>query len=184
MKKTFILFLILTTINTSSAQSGFLKSARDIDPCILGCDDEVTSVQLVTETNQGFEFEVLLKGFDTNKYVIEAKILNSRKKLITEFKKIKMDMPNHGGSVSLDFEFNPKSRYRKDHVATSYLLLRICKASDPLCDLDLGEMDITGTTYLYHLKKKIEIEDCSDCPDPITKGVKLIPFKSAKTIKP
>ncbi|MCI4670719.1 MAG: hypothetical protein MRZ79_21470 [Bacteroidia bacterium] len=107
-----------------------------------------------------------------------------------------VDLAPGDGNIDISFSFTPGRSYSKPYISSrkvKVLLVKKEKKGDSVLDgipgiSDGGGIqDITAPKYIYLLSKEWRVSPPTNDPNAIsniTIPVKLLPFKSARTIKP
>lgn len=179
----FVLFFLFSPLLSAQDELQAVEDETSALRSLLGSpDNSVTSVKLISDAEQNLTVNVNYKGFSGKKFQIKGSILNRSKKPLKEVDAIEKELPTHGSSIDLTFTFKARSGYKSSYINSNYLLLTISEAGNALSGLDklLGTVSLSGEDYLYHLNKKWRVGGS----ESMLITVKLIPYKTAKYIKP
>ena len=153
---------------------------------LIGSDkNTIKKVRLISESERTLSIEVSYKGFDDKNYKIKGMILSSTKKPLKEVEAVIKDLPQNSSTIEMRFDFKQNSikTYTTPYIGSRYLSLNIYDTNDSLGDLDLGGVNVFGNNFTYKLDKKWRISGGGSNTNIVVK-VKLVPYKSARTIKP
>ncbi len=168
---------------------------RLIEGPILG-SKQVVKVVKQSEDEQEANLTVFLEGIPQNESLqLEASILTGGDNPMQDVNTAYVDLPPGSGNVDISFSFTPSRSYTTPYIQSRILKILIIKKGkkegDSLDDI-LGESgvslsDWTAPKYLYTLRKQWRVSPPANNPDAPSKikvPITLIPFKSAREIKP
>ena len=179
-----IILLVFTLFVSSASIAQELQAVEDAASSLssfLGENkDRITSVRVVSDTEQGLKVEVSYAGFDDDKYKISGVIMNRIKQPLKQIRSEPQQLNNSRSSVELGFQFDASAfGANRPYLQSEFLQLSIYKANDLLGNLDLDVGGFSGETFLYKHSKQWRIGG----NERMVITVKLTPYQSARTIK-
>jgi hypothetical protein len=168
-------FLVLSTL---TAQPKVLKREDG-----LGFDSKnsVTKASIQAETEKKASIQIEFKGFDekNKSYKITATVLNQVKKPMKEFEPVTVDLDPKSGVADFGFTFTQKTgiAYAATGVESKFIEFvgaeKNASAALPGADF----LNIGARKFVFQFRKNWRVKV------PVTVQVKLVPYKSAASIK-
>ncbi len=183
MNKT--IFLLVFTLFTSSAlvaqELQAVEDAASSLSSFLGeSKNRITSVRVVSDTEQGLKVEVSYAGFNDDEYKISGVIMNRIKQPLKQIRSEPQGLNSSRNPVELGFQFDASAfGANQPYLQSEYLQISIYKANDLLGNLNLDVGGISGETFLYKHDKQWRVGG----NERMVITVKLKPYKSARTLK-
>jgi hypothetical protein len=174
-----LLFLSLLA-NSSLAQT---KALVREGMTIGSPKNDITKASIQAETEKTVSVQAEYKGFDEKgkAYKMTATILNQLKKPMKEFEPLSIDLDQRGGVVDFVFVFKQRQGilYTPEGIKSSYIEFSVSeKKGDEGSIFSTDILGIGATKAIFQLRKTWKVKVAT------TVEVKLVPFKSAVSIKP
>jgi hypothetical protein len=176
-------FLMCVTIATGQQD---LKQIEDETALIIGelggSKNKVKRATLTKEDERMVTVSLSFEGFDDKPYQVKAAVMNAQKKIVEEISRFTSDIPK---SKQVDVTLNlsePGKTLSSSAFETKYLLIRTAPKGtglDALLEGALGDVNISGTDYVFELNKKWMAMGAN-----VKVTVNLTPYKSAASITP
>lgn len=158
---------------------------------------QVTKVVKQSEEEQKVTVTVYFQGITSEEpKQIKASILSGGDNPLQDINIATVDLPEGSGNVDLSFTFTPTRGYSKPYLSSRKLKVLVVKKDEKESSIldgipgvsDGGGIDdITAPKYVFLLSKEWRVSPPTNNPDAVSSiviPVKLLPFKSAKYIKP
>lgn len=169
-----------TKLSPTSSGSGILSD-------LLG--DEAQSIDGACQLATGADYysaRLEYKGFDDKEYRLIGRLLDVNRREVPGCEPVVISLKGKPSAADLNFRFETEGKtFAVPTVAVRYLKVSIVDGDDPLSDLNLGGVSLTGTSAEYKLEHKFRTGAAEEAPQPsnVTVSVNFSPVGLARTIK-
>jgi hypothetical protein len=183
-----ILYIALIFYSANVSAQGYPKTMKNSDDLgsILGSkDNTIHKATVQAETEKTLSVQVEFKGFADKKkaYKIKGTILTAKKTKVEEIEPVEVDLDPKAGLADLFFTFKQKQgkNYNAAHLETGVVQFTVIDKNSATAQTGGGlkEFGLGSKTFTFEYKKKWKLKGATG--QEIT--VKLVPFKSAASIK-
>ncbi len=177
----FIVALGTMTANTM-AQPTQLKMEDDLTTILGDNANKVTKATVQTESEKTASIQIEFVGFKDKEYYIVGNLLNQIKKPIKEIETVRVDLDSRAGLADFFFNFKqvPGRNYPADFLETWYVEFSIIDKKGIGSIQGLENFGIGAKKYTFKYKKQWKLKGATGQEV----SVRLVPYKSAATIKP
>ena len=125
-------------------------------------------------------------GFDDKEYRLIGRLLGPNRQEIPGCPPVVLSLKGRPNSANLTFRFDAAAReFAIPTLDVRYLKVTIVDGEDPLADLNLGGISLTGTTLEYRVDHRFStgVAPAVDPAEAVTVSIGFTPVGQAATIK-
>jgi hypothetical protein len=154
---------------------------------LLGGDDQSIdgACQLATGEDY-YAARIEYNGYDDKEYKLIGQLLGANRRKVPGCDPVAISLKGRPTSADLNFKFEARTKdLAVPDIAVRYLKVSIVASDDPLSDLDIGGLSLTGTSAEYRIDHKFRTGTASEGnpSSNVTVSVSFTPVGLAKKIK-
>lgn len=133
-----------------------------------------------------YAVEVEYKGYDDEEHRLIGQLLDANHHEIPGCERVVVSLKNKPTSAKLNFAFDAAAKdFVVANVPVRYLKVIIVEGDDPLSDLNIGGISLTGTSAEYRVEHTFKTGKTEEglSSSNVTVSVNLSPVGRARTIK-
>ncbi len=191
-KKTalLLLFSIFWALNAGAQDCSPLSPTSSGSGILAGLlGDDAQSIEGACQLATGDDYysaRVEYKGYDEKEHKLIGQLLDANRHKIPGCDPVAISLKGKPTSTDINFRFETGTRkFNVSSIDVRYLKVTIVEGDDPLSDLNIGGITLTGTSAEYRLEHKFRtgVAEEAAAPSNVSVTVNFSPVGRARTIK-
>lgn len=190
LKFTFLLSFLFWALNAGAQDCSPLSPSNSGSGILAGLlGDDAQNIDGACQLATGDDYysaRVEYKGYEDKEYRLIGQLLDVNRRKVPGCDPVAISLKGKPTSADLNFRFEAASRkFAVPEVPVRYLKVTIVAGDDPLSDLNIGGMTLTGTSVEYGLEHQFRTGTAEEAPvlSKVTVSVNFSPVGRARTIK-
>lgn len=185
-----IVFCVFWALNAGAQDCSPLSPSNSGSGILSGLlGDEAQRIDGACQLATGDDYysaRIEYKGYDEKEHRLIGQLLDANRRKIPGCDPVAISLKGKPTSADINFRFEAGNRqFNVPSISVRYLKVTVVEGDDPLSDLNIGGITLTGTSAEYRIDHKFRVgapaED--EGPSNVTVSVSFSPVGKASTIK-